>query len=91
MINFEQYHKQNPDIWYAFKEIAMEAKMKGFKTYSANGIFEVIRWHQGTRDGNDGFKVNNNYRADYARKLMNEHPEFKGFFRIKQLTAPRNI
>ena len=89
MINFEKYDKENPQIWKMFVKIAMQAKMKGFKTYSANGIFEIMRWE--TRvTGNDEFKVNNNYRPDYARKMMSEYPAFKGFFRIREIKAVRN-
>lgn len=44
MINFEQYHNENPHIWEAFVRFAKEAKQRGFKKYSANGIFELIRW-----------------------------------------------
>ena len=90
MINFEQYHKDNPQIWQAFVHYAVQTKAKGFKNYSANGIFEIIRWQTGIKDGNDGFKVNNTYRADYARKMMAEMPEFEGFFRTRELKASRS-
>lgn len=90
MINFEQYHNENPHIWEAFVRFANEAKQRGFKKYSANGIFELIRWEMKGEKRFDGFKINNNYRADYARKMMAEFPEFKGFFEIRQLTSLRN-
>lgn len=91
-INFDEYHAKNPHIWEAFKKYAWEAKRKGFKNYSANGIFEIIRWH--TPVAAEGhppqFKIGNNFRPDYARKLMDEDPEnFAGFFRTRALKAPR--
>jgi len=88
MIDFNTYDRENPHIWDAFKKYAFEAKAKGFQNYSANGIFEIIRW-QTKHSGNDGFKVNNNYRPDYARKMMREFPAFKGFFRIREIKAKR--
>ena len=88
MINFSKYDKQNPQIWEAFKKYAFEAKRKGFKNYSANGIFEIIRWHTDV-SAIDNYKVGNNYRPDYARKMMDEYPEFQGFFRIRELKAQR--
>jgi len=89
MIDFITYDEQNPKIWSEFKRIAFEAKMhKKFKHFSANGIFEIIRWETAT-SGNDGFKVNNNYRADYARKMMRIHKDFVGFFRLREIKAPR--
>jgi len=90
MIDFNTYDKQNPEIWMLFKKFANEAKYdKKFKNYSANGIFELIRW-QTSIQGNDGYKVNNNYRPDYARKMMEQYPAFKDFFRVRELKASRN-
>ncbi|MGB4952932.1 MAG: hypothetical protein WBO55_20100 [Rhizobiaceae bacterium] len=89
MIDFNQYDKQNPQIYAAFKKYAFEAVQKGLRHYSANSIFELIRWHSSTR-AEGTFKINNTFRPDYARKLMQEHPEpFRGFFRVRELKAKR--
>jgi len=88
MINFQQYHNDNPQIWEQFVKFSKQTKAKGFQNYSVNGIFEIIRWHTPT-SGNDKFKINNNYRPDYARKMMSEFPEFEGFFRIREIKAER--
>jgi len=87
-IDFEKYDRENPEIWVNFVKYAAEAKAKGFKHYSANGIFEIMRWHTKI-SGNDSFKISNNYRPDYARKMMRLYPEYQGFFRIKELKAER--
>jgi hypothetical protein len=88
MINFKKYDEENPRIWIEFIKYSKEAKTKGFQNYSAKGIFEIIRWNT-TAKGNDSFKLNNNYHADYARKMMKEYPEFDGFFRIRELKSRR--
>lgn len=88
MINFQQYDSDNPQIWREFVKFSKEAKRKGFDHYSAKGIFEIIRWHT-TTSGNDQFKLNNNYHADYARKMMREYPEFDGFFRTREIRTER--
>jgi hypothetical protein len=75
MKNFKKYDTEHPAIWKLFVKFAMEAKYeKKFKHYSAKGIFELIRWHTGAQ-GNDQYKINNNFHAHYARKF-NEN--FKG-------------
>tara|TARA_R110002126_G_scaffold152930_1_gene300135 strand:+ start:127 stop:396 length:270 start_codon:yes stop_codon:yes gene_type:complete len=89
MINFKKYHEDNPHIWEAFKKYSFEAKRKKFKNYSSNGIFEIIRWHTDI-SARDEYKLNNNYRPDYARKMMLEFPEFKDFFSIRILKANRD-
>jgi hypothetical protein len=87
-INFNRYHKENPEIYKQFKNFTFEAIEKGFKNYSANGIFEAIRWQTKT-SGNDTFKVNNIYRPDYARLFEKDFPEYEGFFRKRKLHAKR--
>lgn len=89
MVNFEQYHNSHPRVWELFVHFAFKTKAKGFKKYSAKAIFELARWHEGLPVGEDGFKLNNIYTADYARKLMDTYPEFKGFFRTRDLKALR--
>ena len=89
MIDFKKYHKENPHIWEAFVKFAFQAKARGFKNYSANGIFEIIRWHTAVHANSESYKVGNNYRPDYARKMMKEYPEFEGFFRVRELKASR--
>lgn len=88
MINFQKYHEDNPQIYEMFKKFAKEAKAKGRLRLSSKLIFERIRWESVTT-GNDGFKLNNNYHADYSRKLMKDFPEFKGFFKTRDLKAQR--
>jgi len=89
MIDFKKYDEENPQIWDEFKKYSFIAKNKRqFKNYSSKGIFEIIRWHTAT-GGNDKFKLNNNYHADYARKMMSNYPEFEGFFRVRELKASR--
>lgn len=85
MKSFEQYHKENPEIWVLFRKITFEAIDKGFKSYGSKGIFELIRWHNAGRIKSDGFKVNNDYTQNYGRKFMEQFPMYKGFFRTRTL------
>ena len=87
-MTFDQYDQASPEVWLLFQKFAAEAKAKGFQRYSAKGIFELIRWHTDAQ-GPDRFKLNNNFHADYARKLMNLNPSFVGFFRIRELKKLR--
>lgn len=88
MINFEKYDEENPQIWQAFVHFSVQTKAKGFQNYGAFGIINLIRWHTGV-SGNDTFKVNNTYAPDYARKMEEKFPNFKGFFRTRELKKAR--
>lgn len=90
-VKFWEYHENNPIVFSAFKMFAEEVKNRGYDHYSAKAIFERVRWHlQFETDSDDGFKINNSYTSRYARLLVNEFPEFEGFFRTRVLkTASR--
>ncbi len=82
--NVCSYHEANPQVYAAFKRLAMQTIRKGFKHYGAGSLFEILRWKTGVTATGDCFKLNNNYRAFYARKFERDHPQFKGFFRQRK-------
>ena len=86
---FEIFHAAHLQVYKEFRELAQQLYDKGWRRYGAGTIYEVLRYHSDTADGRDTepYKLNNNYRAYYARKLMREYPHFKGFFEIRQLRS----
>jgi hypothetical protein len=80
---FPEYHKDNPYIYEAFKKYTFESIERKFKNFSAEFVFNIIRWETAI-SGNDTFKMNNNYKAFYSRMFMNEYPEYKGYFRTRK-------
>lgn len=82
---FETYNSDNPEIYKLFTKFSGQVMKSGMTKYSANAIFERIRWYVDIETAGDKFKVNNNYRPYYARKLMSENKEFAGFFEIREL------
>ena len=80
-----EFTKDNPDVWRLFCGFTFDRINKGFKNYSANAIFERIRWEKDIGgDGVTSFKLNNNYRAFYARAFMRKYPQHDGFFRTRE-------
>jgi len=84
---FAQYHAHNPQIYQLFKQFAFKVKNAGFKKYSARTIFHRIRWHIEVDTKGDPFKINNNFSSRYARMLIDEFPEFEGFFELRRLKS----
>lgn len=81
---FQEYDRQNPDVWAMFTKYAFEALRAGRSRLSANLIFERIRWETLICGSGDRFKVNNNYRPYYARKFHTEYPAYDGAFAIRE-------
>ena len=78
------FHQDNPHVYELFERFAFQAIQAGFKNYSANAVFERIRWHTDIETQGSGFKLSNNHRAYYARYFHTRNPDYDGFFRTKQ-------
>jgi hypothetical protein len=51
-------------------------------------LYEVLRWnYYMTTDSEDDYKLSNDFRACYARKIMAENLDLKGIFATKQSIA----
>jgi len=77
---FWKYHRENPQIYEAFKKVTLRAIQRGFKHFSAEAVFNVIRWETAVTANEDQFKVNNNFRSYYSRLFCIDYPEHKDFF-----------
>jgi len=80
------FNEEHPEVMRLFSKFTFEQIAKGFKHYSATGVFERIRWETDKADSKGGstFKLNNNYMPFYARAWMKMHPEHDGFFRTRK-------
>lgn len=84
---FERFHARHPDVYALFKRLAFELRNAGRDHYGAKSIIEVIRFHRTVSSGGgaEPFKLNNSYTSRYVRMLVDECPEFKGFFEMRTL------
>lgn len=81
---FQKYHIQNPEVYSKFKGLTLEAIKKGFKHFSARGIFEVMRFSTPIKDKDSGFQYNNNHTPYYVRMFILEFPEHTNFFKLRK-------
>ena len=84
---FERFHVENPEVWRLFRRFSIQAHETGRLHYSSNAIFERIRWHIEIEIKGDEVKLNNNFRAHYARMFHLYRPDLDGFFRNRKLTS----
>lgn len=84
---FEQFHAANPHVYAALRRLALDAAGRGRRLGIAM-LFEVLRWHYAmhTADAASEWKLNNNYRAFYARLLMDQEPELRNYFETRTQT-----
>jgi len=84
---FEEFHKANPRVYVEIVSIAREYRAKGVRAGIAH-VWEVMRWMtvMDTKTA-DAFKLNNNHRSRYARLVMSQEDDLRGFFKTRELTA----
>lgn len=66
---FQTFHRLNPAVWNEIQRIARTMLEKGMKRLSINMIFELMRYDYAVFTQGDDYKLNNSYRAFYARML----------------------
>jgi len=83
--NFEAFHAANPRVYLELRRLALTLWERGHKQIGIAMLFEQMRWEWYARTTDtSGFKLNNNYRAYYARLLMEREPELAGFFTTRE-------
>lgn len=84
---FQEFHRENPRVYAALKEKALQLRSRGWNRYGIKAIMEVVRFHRALETTDPDFKLNNNYSSRYARMLMAQEPELIGFFEIRELKS----
>lgn len=85
---FWRYHADNPQVYALFDKFTRYAIKHGRTRLSAKMLFERIRWETTfAAQGGDGFKINNNMSAYYARLWIRNNPRHSDFFATRELRA----
>lgn len=83
---FIEFHQQYPQVYLLYKKFALALINAGNTKLGSKMIIERIRWEYktGSKDA-EGFKINNNFTAHYARLFIKDHPQYKDFFEFREL------
>lgn len=82
---FRAFDRANPEVYRELVKLARTLKRRGYDRYSIKGLFEVVRFNRNVQtNGDGGFKINNDFSALYARKIMRECPDLDGFFETRE-------
>ena len=78
------FHAQNPQVFRAIAELALRLRARGVKRGSISMLFETLRYRALETHG-DKYKLNNSFRAWYARRVMLLYPtRLAGFFETRE-------
>ncbi|NYV73310.1 hypothetical protein [Streptomyces sp. UH6] len=83
----EQFHAfdaAHPWIYTSLERLVAQRLAAGATRVGMKALFEVLRWRRPR--GITG--LNNNYTALYARRLIDEHPEWAPAIEIRRRRSP---
>jgi len=80
---FAIFHAANPHVARALEALAAQWLVRNRRA-SINALFERLRWESGMTTTGDAYELNNDFRADYARLLIDRHPEWAAAFSLRR-------
>lgn len=85
---FRRFHEKNPHVYSGLVRLARQAKRQGVTTYGLAALYEVLRWNRFLETkGEEKLKLSNDFRSRYARLIMDQEPDLKDFFGVRELTS----
>lgn len=88
-LQFREFHQDNPEVYYRLRQLARAWKNNISDKVGIATIYEQLRWQLAMEKRADGYKLNNNYAALYARLLMENEPDLRGLFNLRERTTKR--
>lgn len=70
----DEWIEANPEAW-AFMAEQARASAANRRRFGIGALCEVVRWQMRNVRGDGDFRLNNNHRARFARRLIEEVPE----------------
>ena len=87
--SFDEFDQKNPLVYELFKtQVHRAIRIKKKNKISAKQILGYLRWEVFLRtDAPTGFKINDAYTAHYARKFIDDLPQFRNIFEFRRIRA----
>jgi len=80
-IDFRRFDNAHPEVYAEIVQLARSwVERYGFTRLGFATVYGRLRWSMAWRSGSDGFRLNNNHQALYARKVMAHEPDLAGLF-----------
>lgn len=85
---FDEFHRDNPQVYRILVELARQwVKGTGRYKLGIGALYERARWEIAIRTSDPDYKINNNFRAFYARLIMHREIDLAGLFELRTSEA----
>ena len=81
---FAAFHAANPHVWAEVERRALALHRAGARRVGIALIFEAMRYDRLVTTTGEPWKMNNSYRALYARLLIARHPELAEVIEVRR-------
>ena len=89
---FDRFHADNPKVYETLVALARQwVARTGRHKLGIATLFERTRWEIALATTDADFKLNNSYRAYYARLIMRREPDLAGLFDLRASEADQWI
>lgn len=79
-----EFHTRNPAVYEKLVYYARQAVAHGHGRIGIELLWNRMRWDYFVKtDHPDDFKMNQNFKAWYARKIMAQEPDLEGIFETR--------
>lgn len=79
-----EFHQRQPRIYLLLVFYAREARRAGKTRIGIELLWNRMRWDWSIQTGEPDFKVNQNYKAWYARRIMRREADLADLFEIRR-------
>lgn len=84
---FEQFHQDNPIVYTTLCSLARDWLARHGRPTGIGRLTEVCRWEIAMQTNDPEFKINNSFRAYYARLIMRSESDLDGIFDLRASAA----
>lgn len=83
---FCTFHRTNPHVYLELERLALDLwRLRHPVRIGIKMLWETMRYNMALRtETTDGFKLNNNFHALYARLLIQQQPELGGVIELRE-------
>jgi hypothetical protein len=85
---FADFHAKSPNVYLTLVRLAREwVQATGRSRLGIATLYERARWELVIATSDADFKLNNSYRAYYARLIMTQERDLAGLFALRKSAA----
>ena len=85
---FELFHATNPHVYTNLVTMARRYRAQEKRTkIGIATLWESLRWNYLVGTEHRDFKLNNDFKAHYARLIMSRNADLRDMFNVRELSA----